>query len=277
VNPSTLRLDTAFDDATAVEPLGGGAYAATIDGGWSAPLGPNGGYLAAIVLRAMGRAVDDAQRAPRSLTLHYLRPPVVGAAEIDVVVERAGRSLTSLAARMTQDGSLRVLALAAFGTDFPSAADYGTAMPDVPPHTAVDAVAAHPLAPPIASRFELRPALGPELFSGADEALVGGWLRLDEPRPADALAVAAYTDAWIPSPWSRLTAPNPAPTIDLTIHFRRRLPIVGADPATPVLARFASTTSAAGYFEEDGLIWSADGELLAHSRQLALLRPLQGP
>ena len=58
---------TAFDDATAITALGGGAHTAVCDPAWDAPRGPNGGYLAAIVLRAMAAELDDdvdPQRAP---------------------------------------------------------------------------------------------------------------------------------------------------------------------------------------------------------------------
>jgi acyl-CoA thioesterase len=133
----------------------------------------------------------------------------------------------------------------------------------------------------IALRTALAPVFGPMAqdapgtASGVNaEAVVGGWLRLAEPRVADAAALAFYCDAWLPAPFAVLQAPAPAPTIDLTIHFRHRLPIAGADPAQPVLARFHSSTSAEGFAEEDGMLWSADGTLLAQSRQLALLRPL---
>src|SRR6185369_13349154 len=95
IAPST----TTFDADTAVTPAGDGAYVATISDRWAVPRGPNGGYIAALMLNALTAAVDDPSRAPRSLTLHYLRPPEPGAgAEIHVAVERAGRTLTSLSA-----------------------------------------------------------------------------------------------------------------------------------------------------------------------------------
>ena len=116
----------------------------------------------------------------------------------------------------------------------------------------------------------MHPALGKPLFVGADEALSGGWLRFADPQPLDASALAMYADAWWPSPLPRLTRPAFAPTIDLTVHFRA--PAAAAAIAEePVLAVFRSSTSAGGFFEEDGELWSRDGVLLAHSRQLALL------
>jgi hypothetical protein len=75
-----------FDRATAVAPLGDGARAGTVDAGWFAGRGPNGGYLAAIVLRAMIAELADASREPRSLNCHYLRPPAAGPVRVDVTV-----------------------------------------------------------------------------------------------------------------------------------------------------------------------------------------------
>jgi acyl-CoA thioesterase len=264
---------TGFDRDTAVRPLGDDAFAATINGGeWGVPRGPNGGYIAAIMLRAM-EAVAAPDRPARSLTLHYLLPPADGEVRVDVRVEREGGSLTTLSARMSQDGRDVVLALGAFAGEFPTSVDYAVAAPDVPAPEDVEPATPPPGVPPIAHRFEARPVFGPKPFSQGDDAVAGGWLTLSEPRPLDATLLAMYTDAWLPSPFARLAAPVPAPTIDLTIHFRAPEAAARVGAGEPVLARFHSTTSAGGYFEEDGELWSRDGVLLAQSRQLALLFP----
>jgi acyl-CoA thioesterase len=269
----TADAATEFDRATAVTPLGDGAWAAAIDDGWFAGRGPNGGYLAATVLRAMAGELGDPAREPRSLTCHYLRPPAAGPVRIDVTVERSGRATSTLTARLSQDGRQCVLAVAAFGIDVPAPADYAGAPPAVP---APDEVApadnsASGLA--IVSRFELRPALGGAMFAGAEEALTGGWLRFSEARGTDAIALAMFADAWFPAPWVRLSGPVPAPTIDLTVHFRGPRAATAMAPGEPVLVVFRSTTAADGFFEEDGELWTRDGVLLAQSRQLALLDP----
>ena len=103
-------------------------------------------------------------------------------------------------------------------------------------------------------------------FSGGPEALTGGWIAFagDEPSPLDAPALALLSDAWLPSMFVLVQDFIGVPTIDLTIHFRART----EGRTGPALAVFRSRTSAEGFFEEDGELWSEDGTLLAQSRQL---------
>ena len=68
-------MPTRFDRDTAVRPAGDGLLDAAIDPGWFIVRGPNGGYVAALMLRALLHAVDDPSRAPRSLTVHFTAPP----------------------------------------------------------------------------------------------------------------------------------------------------------------------------------------------------------
>jgi acyl-CoA thioesterase len=265
-------LASAFDRATAVEPAGtaaGGVWSATVDESWSAPVGPNGGYIAAIVLRAMEAELADEARSARSLTLHYLRPPAAGPLDVEVTVQRSGRRMSTLTARATQGGRLHVLAIAAFGGGVEGPIDFRPRPPAVAP---ADELTPSPAAPqvPISAHFDMRPAIGAAPFSGAAEALSGGWLRLHEPRPLDAPVLALYADAWWPPVFARMTELNPVPTVDLTIHFRDPGAAAALDPAEPVLAVFRSGASSDGFVEEDGELWSRDGVLLAQSRQLAV-------
>jgi acyl-CoA thioesterase len=260
---------SAFARATAVQPLGNGAWRAEVDGAWATQLGANGGYLAALVLRAMAGELDDAGRQARSLTCHYLRPPAEGEVRLDVELERSGRSLSTVTARLSQDGSLCALAVAAFAIELDGALDYAA---DAPAASAPDEV--ERLAPvaevPITSQFVMRPTMGAPLYAGAEDSVTGGWLQFADPEALDASALAMFADAWWPSPLPRLTRPVTAPTIDLTVHFRAPA-AAAAIVEEPVFVVFRSSTAIGGFFEEDGELWSRDGVLLAHSRQLALL------
>jgi acyl-CoA thioesterase len=256
---------SAFERDTAVELLGGGSYRGRVSREWFTPRGANGGFLAAMVLRAIMDSEPEAERAPRSLTLHYLRPPGEGELAITVTEERRGRQLTTYSARAEQDGRLCILALAALSKDFPSTLQYGEPMPDVPPPNGL-VVHDEPDRPPMVRQFATQAAIGHEPFSGADEALTGGWIAFagDEPSPLDPPALALLSDAWLPAPFVLLHDFVGVPTIDLTIHFRAR----SEGRTGPALAVFRSRTIAEGFFEEDGELWSQDGTLLAQSRQL---------
>jgi acyl-CoA thioesterase len=84
------------------------------------------------------------------------------------------------------------------------------------------------------------------------------------------MLLAAMADAWLPPVFSRASERFGVPTIDLTIHFRRR--VLPDDDW--FLVRFRTRSSIEGFLEEDGEIWSRPGQLVAQSRQLALVIPL---
>ncbi len=270
-----------FDRDTAVqleeESASTRRFAADVSDGWRAGRGPHGGYLAAMLLRALTETVAEPARSPRSLTIHYTRAPQPGPITIETKLERVGRSLSTLSARMEQDGRLTALALSAFSVPWSGPEISDIEMPPVaPPEDSREAgsLIKHG-APPFTRHIVLQPRIGGMPFASAEQPMeLGGWLGLAEPRPLDALALAFFTDALIPAPFMRTPAPNPAPTIDLTIHFRTALaPDPSPDPHELVLAHIRGGLIHEGFFEEDGSIWAADGTLLAQSRQLALLLP----
>jgi acyl-CoA thioesterase len=265
------RPPSKFERDTAVRRVADGTYEGDISRDWWIVRGPNGGYVAAIVLRAMTATLGDDERQVRSLTVHYTRAPEEGPVRVDCTVERAGRSLTTLSARMTQDGALVALALAAFSTPWDAALEYDDVpAPEVPAPEQIDELPWVPPMPPMSRNFDMRFAIGGFPFTSSDESAIGGWIRLREPTASDGALVAQLADAFFPAPFVRASKPFAAPTIDLTVHFRAPLPAPGSRPDDFYLCRFESRLARDGFFEEDGLIWARDGTLLAQSRQLAL-------
>jgi acyl-CoA thioesterase len=256
-------------------------FGAVVAPDWRAGRGPHGGYLAAMLLRALVEAVDDANRAPRSLTIHYARAPEPGAVRISTVLERQGRSLSTLSARMHQGEELIALVLAAFSVPWDGPEIDDERMPDVePPDPSREGVKLiEHGGPEFARHIVLQPRIQGRPFAGAGQPMeIRGWLGLAEPRPIDPLSLAFFSDALIPAPFMHLSEPAAVPTIDLTVHFRERTPRPAAGGGTPdplelCLAMTRTKLIHDGFFVEDGTIWASDGTLLAQSRQLAIVIP----
>ena len=274
-----------FDRDTAVRPIGGrpadgsaaeSVYAAEVSPDWRAGRGPHGGYLAAMILRALVQTVADPQRAPRSLTIHYARAPEPGPVRIRTVVEREGRSLSTLSARMERDGTLIAVALAAFSVPWraPEISDLEPPAVD-PPDPVRESGLLHPAAPHFTRHLVLQPRVDATPFTGSDGPMeFTAWVGLAQPRALDALSLAFFSDALLPAVFMRLTEPSVVPTVDLTVHFRASLPRSSdPDPGELCLARMSTRVIHEGFFEEDGVIWAPDGTVLAQSRQLGIVLP----
>jgi acyl-CoA thioesterase len=260
---------TPFDSDTELEEVAPGRWRAWAPEHWFVARGPNGGYLAALAARA---AETAAGRPLRSLSLHFVAAPAVGPLDVAVTVERAGRTYSAVSIRLEQDGAPMTLALATLGELPEAGAAWDAApMPDAKPLPETEPIPPDTASVPAFMRnYDLRWALGRE----DDAPGWGGWLRTREPRLLDAPLVAAMTDACAPAAFAALDRFVAAPTLDLTIHIRRPLPPAGMAPEDYVLGRFTTRLSVAGVWEEDGELWSPSGELIAESRQLALVREL---
>jgi acyl-CoA thioesterase len=257
---------TAFDSGTALAEAGEGRRTAQVSHRWSNGAGPgiNGGLFAALASRAVA---DETGLPPRSLTIHYLTPPVEGEVELAVSVPRQGRTTAFTRVEISQEGRHVAQAMAVCTTwreDAPAFAD--APRPDIPALEDCQPVDPdHPQVPPMMDNYEMRVAMYPERRPVA----LGGWFRTREPRPADHVSLAAMTDAFMPPAFFRPHERVLVPTLELTIHFRGEPP-AGDHPW--IQGWFSSRTAAGGVVEEDGELWSADGVLLVQSRQLSVMR-----
>lgn len=94
---------------------------------------------------------------------------------------------------------------------------------------------------------------------------MAGWIRFVDGRPADSLALALFADAYPPSLFTALGSIGWVPTLEMTVHIRRR-PAPGW-----LMATFESDDLAGGRMIETGSLWDAEGHLVARSRQLGML------
>ncbi len=258
-----------FDRDTAVLGMGGGVYSTELLEGWNIVDGPNGGYVAAIIARAIGCEIADPTRTLRSLTVHFLARPRFETATIDVTIERTGRSVSSASATMRQGDRLLCTALAAFSVPLESPHSWAMGLPAEANRAGNDD---RPELPPAADNWMTDLQYDAPFFSGRGTARVAGWIRTLDPRPLDTIALVAISDALPPAPFPRVDAPMMVPTIDLTVHIRADLPHPTMTADDSVFAEFVTNHLAGGFNDEDGFVWAPDGTLLAQSRQLAIAR-----
>jgi len=121
--------------------------------------------------------------------------------------------------------------------------------------------------PKIVDRFEM--LVDPPSFAfmwgeRSARAEVRGDMRFADGRPLDLRALAVAADAF-PPPAFHVMDMGWVPTLELTVHFR-------AKPKGRWLrCRFGTRFVFGGHLEEDGEMWDEDGQLVALSRQMAIV------
>ena len=257
----------SFASDTAVTQVGPGRFTAELHPHWSSLVGIHGGYTAAIVANAMTAAVDDPSRALRSFATQFASIPRPGPVDVEVAVERTGRSMTTTSARLLQEGRVLQVAHAASSTSRPGLAYDDHVRPrdadpgDTARFSSSDGVGHF-------QNLDVRLDPGAVLFGGGREALVSAWLRPLDGEPIDAAWLVAMCDLLPPAIFSRTTGPVAAATIEYVVHLATAEPSVS--PGEYVYLSCRSPLSNEGFAVEDATMWAPDGRVLAVARQTRL-------
>ncbi|MFI5897450.1 thioesterase family protein [Actinoplanes sp. NPDC051513] len=198
-----------FAEATAVTARGDDAYRVELDPQWAVGDKLHGGYLMAVLGRAVSAAAGHEH--PVAVTTSFLRPPAGGAATVSVTLLREGRGSSQYRASLQQDGTVCAEALITQG-GLDDAEPFWSAAPppELPPED--DCVLLPALAPgaafpvPLLDVVEHRldPAsLGFAVGQPSKSGRTGAWLRLADGSDWD--------------PLSLLVALDVAPPISLTL------------------------------------------------------------
>ncbi|MER5630909.1 thioesterase family protein [Streptomyces nitrosporeus] len=266
--------DSEFDRDTAVTLREEGVFDAELSAGWTIIHAVNGGYLLAMLGRALGEALPHAD--PFSVSAHYLTASVPGPAVIRTQVVRSGRTLSTGEASLFQyaeDGTEveRIRVLATYG-DLDQLSDEvrtSAEPPAFPPLERClgtsDGTAPIPGSSAITERLDIRldPAtVGWAVGAPSGKGEMRGWFSLADGRDADPLSLLLTVDALPPTSFE-LGLKGWTPTIELTAHIRCR-PAPG-----PLRVSITTRNLAGGFLEEDADVWDSAGRLVAQSRQLA--------
>jgi acyl-CoA thioesterase len=256
-----------------LEPRPGGVFERTCDRTWWGHDALFGGYVEALALVAVTQALQNPGQFPQSMTMHFLRPFLDGVFRAETSVERAGRNMSNVSARLYSDGKLAGLAIASFGTRREFNEFVAVSAPTAAPVQPGEKPVVSPLGVPNHRHFDMFPRIGTFARGGGD-AHVGGWVRPRGLGPIDRTMIPVLADLWIPAAYHRWTEPTPAVSVDITTHFRAALPREDVTPTSAVFVDLRTAGSIGGFVDEDVDIWSESGLLLAQSRQMRFVHGL---
>lgn len=260
----------SLDSDTTLSAVGDGRFETEIVDGWDIRGNANGGYLLALIARAM--LADCARRDPVTISAHYLSPGRPGPALVQSQVVRSGRRFATVSATLESDGRPVIQALGSFGDLAPISepVHIDSAPPELPaPETCGRYAEVRPdgQANAFMQRVDLRLHPDDAGFARGEpsgEAKIRGWFRLPDGEPLSSLSLLLAVDSFPPAFFNVKPPQGWIPTIELTAHLRGR-------PAPGWLrCAFSTRFVTGGFFEEDSEIWDSSGRLVAQSRQLAL-------
>jgi len=246
-----------------------------ISEGWQVIVGPNGGYIGALLLKGIEQIADTVQQSVRSITLHFVSPSVPGQAQLLLRCIKAGRSTSLFHAELTQNVRTIATANVQLGAKRLEAHFNDLVMPQIGPPETFTAMnwqqSDSKFTVPFRQHYDQRVAIGPFPGEKDGSGRIGGWMRFKDCRPLDSVGLLAMSDAWYPSVISRhLDDEVHVPTLDHTVHFMVS-DFSHFSPDAFVLFEFATEMAADGYLIENGVMYSESGELLAISRQMAAM------
>ncbi|MFI2226208.1 thioesterase family protein [Streptomyces fradiae] len=269
-----MDSSSQFDRDTAVNLRAPGVYDTTLSADWTIFGVVNGGYLLALLGRALGEALPHPH--PLTVSAYYLAPSLPGPAVIRTETVRAGRTLSTGQASLFQyaeDGTEteRIRVLAGYGDLDALPEDVRTSAkpPALPPYEhcfgSADAPAPLPGSAEITRLLDIKldPAtIGWAVGDPSGKGEVRGWFGLADGRDPDPLSLLLTVDALPPTAFD-LGLSGWTPTVELTAHIRCR-PAPG-----PLRVSITTRNLAGGFLEEDAEVWDSADRLVAQSRQLA--------
>ncbi len=246
--------------------------ALNIDPSWGQGRTTFGGLSAALLLAQVEQQADAGQIL-RSLSISFCGPLQTGVPfTLQVQPRRAGKSVAHYQAEAWQNDELVTLLNACYGRERVSAVEVayplqplgkpgsGTALPYIKGVT-----------PEFTRHIDFTYVAGGLPFSGSTDNHLHGWMRFsDGSAPLTNAHLVALIDAWPPVLLQKLRQPAPCASITWSVELVSPLHLLAQPLAADAWLWYEAEIRQAhhGYGHTEARIFSADGTLLALSRQL---------
>jgi len=236
-------------------------------------VGPFGGVIAAVLLRAVMNN-SESRGEPVTLTVNFVAPVKDGSFGITAVCVRTNRSNQHWYLEMLQDGKVTANGTAIFAVRRETWGVTDIERPEVPAVEGVSRLEGD-FFPEWVKRYDIRPVKGgiPPLhvIEGEDafEASEGvNWVRDDKPRPLDHLSLAGLCDTFFPRVYVRRDHFTAAGTVSMTIYFHADAATCAQVGDAHVLGHARAQKFYNTYSDQSAEIWAPDGTLLATTHQV---------
>lgn len=257
-----------FDKDTMLTQTAPSVYSGAISRNWLINKNPNGGYLMAILARAM---MDKSEKKSTPiLTANYISRCRPGKIMVRIEEISVSRQFSRYEARLFQDGAEKIRAIGTFADEKNDCAinrnessapqlalrDDCIGIPPIPGFTVFDNLELL-LDPPCAGWLQGK------LVETSENK---GWFRFRETRQHDIFSVLQIIDSMPPAAFASQGVTAWVPTIELSVSIR-------AIPETEWLRCSLITRHiTCGLLEADCEVWDETGTLAAISRQIAQFR-----
>ena len=244
------------------------SFSGHITENWSINGVPDGGYLMAILAKAMMHQSE--MRETPIITANYLSRCEPGEARILIEKMAGSKQFERFQANLLQNGKEKIRAFGTFASENvdcvlesyevsePRIAklEKCVPVPELPNYTLFSQVDVR--LDPICTGWVLG-----EL---SDNSEILGWIKFKNDRPFDILSILLVADSFPPAVLTSQGMVAWVPTIEFSVNIRNI-------PTTQWLkCIFRTRFITCGLLEEDGVIWDEAGRLIAISRQIAQYR-----
>ena len=231
-------------------------------------IGPYGGWVAALMLKAVIHDQAPSRFEPVAFTVDFMKAPKEGAVVIRRTCDRAGRTASFWRVELEMaDGTPCARALLTMAERRDTGVFSPETMPDVPRPDAVERFETTLLPVKWAHLYETRVVKGAMGGITPDtQSLV--WVRDADRRPLDHVSMLALSDSPFPRLFLATGRPSNISTITMTTYLHASTAELQTIGSAHILADSRCARSVGGFYDQHTHFYSQAGDLVAASQQM---------